>query len=319
MPTRKQSLEAQLAELNNLRADPVSPAAIAKLRQALAGKVNHLVAKAARIAAEFELEPLEADLVAAFERLIDRPWQADPGCAAKTAIVEALHRLGARQEQLFLAGLRHRQPEPVYGGQEDTAPKLRVACALGLARLRYPEVMLELADLLADPEPEARLGAVRAIGYANLEAGAPLLRFKAHLGDDKIEIIQECFSVLLKLAPAPSLSFVAAFLDAADPAVAESAALALGESRLAQAFPLLKRAWDKTLNPDLRRSLLLALALLRHKPALEFILSLLAETSAATARDIVAVLKLFQADEELWRQVEQVAGARGDLDLGQIG
>jgi hypothetical protein len=315
MPARKQTLEAQLAELNKLRADPTAVTTLETLRQALASKTNHVAAKAARIAAEFELEPLEADLAAAFERLIARPWQADQGCAAKMALAEALYRLGAHRERVFLQGIRHRQPEPVYGGQEDTAPKLRAVCALGLVRMNYPEVMIELADLLADPEPEARLGAVRAIGYANQDIGAPLLRFKARLGDEKIEVLQECFGVLLKLAPASSLPFVAAFLDAAEPAICETAALALGESRLAEALDFLKTAWDKTLTPDLRRTLLLAMTLLRRKPAIEFILSLIADGSVSMAREAVTALRLYQADEEVWRQVERLVEARGDIDL----
>lgn len=314
---RKRRLEENLAELNNLRADPTSGPAIARLRKALAGKTHHLAAEAARIAGEFEIQQLEGDLVSAFERFMVNPSKADPGCAAKTAIAEALYRIGCHQENLFLRGIRHIQLEPVYGGKEGTAAKLRVACALGLVRMDYPEVMLELADLLADAKLDARIGAVRAIAYAQQDAGLPLLRFKALVGDEDIRVLYECFGALLKLSPESSMPFVAGFLHDDDLAVCEAAAIALGESRLAQAFDALKTGWEKAPDPALRRTELLAIAMLRHEQAVDFLLSLVADASPAIASDAVAALGMYQRDEGLWRQVQQLVEARGDVDLSQ--
>ena len=83
--------------------------------------------------------------------------------------------------------------------------------------------------LLADPEIAARAGAVRALGESGQSEAMLLLRLKALLGDDE-EIMGECFAALLRLAPAPSLEFVADFLHSSSDEVAERAALALGES-----------------------------------------------------------------------------------------
>lgn len=44
----------QLAELNKLRANPTSDSAIEQLRRALASKIDHVAARAAKIAAEDE-------------------------------------------------------------------------------------------------------------------------------------------------------------------------------------------------------------------------------------------------------------------------
>jgi len=318
MARQKQHLEAQLAELNKLRVNPISEAAIEKLRQALASKTNHVTAKAAKIIGEYEIEQLEGDLVSAFERFIAKPWKADEGCAAKTAIADALYRMGCRQEKLYLQGIRHIQLEPVFGGKEDTAAKLRVVCALGLVRMNYPQVMTELADLLADPELDTRIGAVRAIKYSGQEAGIPLLRFKARVGDENAEVLHECFTVLLALSPESSLPFVAGFLDDDEMTVCEAAALALGESRLAEAFDILKASWEKRLDPNLRQTEMLAMALLRHEKAMDFLLSLVADRSPAMARDALVALSMYREDEEVWRRIERLVEARGDIDLDQV-
>lgn len=318
MTKKKRRLEAQLAELNKLRANPTSEEALERLGQALASKTNHVVAKAATLIGEYEIEQLEGELASAFERFMAQPWKADEGCAAKTAIADALYRMGCRQEKLYRQGIRHIQLEPVYGGKEDTAARLRVVCGLGLVRMHYSEVMSELADLLADPELDTRIGAVRAIKYSGQEAGVPLLRFKAHVGDENPEVIHECFTTLLALSPEASLPFVAGFLDDDEVTICESAALALGESRLAEAFDILKASWEKRFHPELRQTELLAIALLRNEKAIDFLLSLVADGSAARAGDALVVLSMYQEDEEVWRRVERLVDKRGDIDLSQV-
>jgi HEAT repeat protein len=315
--TKRRRLEERLAELNALRADPTSGPAMARLRQALASKTHHLAAKAARMAGEFEIGQLGDDLVSAFERFMVNPSKSDEGCVAKTAIAEALYRIGYDQESLFLRGIRHIQLEPAYGGKEDTAARLRVTCALGLVRTNTPEVMIELAHLLADAELDARIGAVRAIAYAQQDAGVPLLRFKALIGDEDTRVMYECFGALLQLAPESSLPFVAGFLDDDDVAVCEAAAIALGESRLDKAFDVLKIGWEKTLHPALRRTGLLAIAMLRHERAIDFLLSVVADASPASASDAIVALEMYRRDEQLWQRVQQLVEARGDIALNR--
>lgn len=316
---KRRTLADKLAQLDVLRADPTSEPALKALRGALAGKNNQLVAKAAQIAGQFELDALELDLVHAFERFVADPLRTDKGCVAKAAVAEALYRTGARQEavitDVFLRGIRHVQLEPGYGGREDTAAKLRGVCAMGLVQARYAEVMVELAHLLADRVLDARIAAVRAIAYARQEAGEPLLRFKVLVGDDDHRVLYECFGALLKLAPESSLPFVAEFLWDERAPVAESAALALGESRLVEAFEFLREAWEKTLDPVLRRAELLSIAMLRHEQAIEFLLSLVADGAPSGGRDALAALEMYRHDEELWQRVRRLVDERGDVEL----
>ncbi len=136
---KSRRLEDRLVELNNLRNDPVSELALSELHNALLDKDNFIVTRAAEMAGEFYLETLEAELVRAFDRFMVNPTKTDPGCSAKTAIAETLYRLETYQEDLFLKGISHVQMEPVWGGQVDTAAKLRGTCALGLVRMNYSQ------------------------------------------------------------------------------------------------------------------------------------------------------------------------------------
>jgi HEAT repeat protein len=312
---RSHRLEDLLAELHELRAAPATGAAIAKLKQALGNKMSHAVAKAAEIAGEAELAVLVPELAAAFDRLLINPVKADPGCAAKAAIADALYRLDYDDEALFLRGIRHVQLEPVYGGKADTAGPLRSACALGLVRMSYPQVMSELADLLADPEPPVRLAAVRAIAYSENDQGAPLLRLKVLTGDDEPQVIAESLQTLLKLAPNASLPFVSRLLDASADETREAAALALGGSRRPEAFEVLREWWQRMVSPELRRTALLAIAMLRRDQPLEFLLSLVADGNGMDARDAVAALGLYRHDDTLRERVAAIIKSRTDVDL----
>ena len=199
----KRSLEDTLADLHQLRADPLSATSIATLRHVLGGKTSHAVAKAAQIAGEFEIAALTADLAAAFDRLMVNPAKSDPGCRAKAEIADALYRIGSDDAAVFLRGIRHVQMEPVWGGRVDTATALRGACALGLVRMNYPDALSELADLLADPETPARVAAARAVAYSENDNGVPLLRLKVLVGDPESEVVSECLVGLLKLVRIP--------------------------------------------------------------------------------------------------------------------
>ncbi|HEY3418806.1 MAG TPA: hypothetical protein VGM23_18180, partial [Armatimonadota bacterium] len=79
------------------------------------------------------------------------------------------------------------------------------------------------------------------------------------------------------LEPDRSLPFVAGFLRSADHRYAEQAALAIGDSRLDAAFPILQATWEENTDLNLRKSLLLALALTRREEAFQYLLTLLHE------------------------------------------
>ncbi len=307
---KKNALEDQLSALHALRTAPITEDVLAQLRQALTSHNSHVVAAAAEIAGEAELADLEPDLVEAFAALMRNPAKTDPGCRAKTALANALRACECPAEAVFLQGVRHVQMEPVWGGQVDTAAPLRGACALGLVGMRSRHALLELAHLLADPESDARIAAARALTYSGDPASVPLLRFKVLTGDDHAAVLYECFLALLKLDMDTSLSFVAEYLKSPDLAIAESAALALGESRHESAFAVLRDAWEDTFDAERRRTLLLALATLRVEPALAYLLDIVRCEARVHADAALEALRMFQRDETVWRRVEKALAER---------
>ena len=72
-PKTEDCLEA----LSRLRENPTAPAARAEIAQYLAHKSNAVVAKAAKLAGDFELQDLRPHLVEAFHRFMKDPAASD--------------------------------------------------------------------------------------------------------------------------------------------------------------------------------------------------------------------------------------------------
>jgi HEAT repeat protein len=281
----------------------------------LSHRSNHVVEKAARLVGDLKLSQFETELLSAFDRFMDNPVQSDPGCIGKNAITQSLNDLDSLEGRPFLEGVRHIQLEPVYGGKEDSAAQLRALCAFGLVRLNHPDALIECAQLLADHEPIARLGAVNAIGYRILPGAEPLLRHKALTGDPDPKVIYECLRVLLGIAPQKSLSFVGDFLDDENQIVGEAAALVLGESKLEGAFDLL-RAWTEQQIESSRRKIgLTAIGLLRSERSFDYLIGLIAEGTNSEAVSAHSALKIYKGDIQRWELVQQTLDMRGNEEF----
>jgi HEAT repeat protein len=300
-----------------LALERVRDAGPALLRPALAAALEReaapAAAKAARLAAEREQGQLLPNLVRAFGRFMVRPAKSDPGCAAKTAIVEALNRLGHDDTDVYLRGIRHVQLEPVFGGKVDTAVDLRGASAFGLVALGHHGVLYELADLLADPEPPARISAARALASLGSDDAVPLLRLRTLIGDAEPRVVAECLLAILRLQPSSGLTLAARLLD--DPLRAEAAAAALGESRLREALAPLREWVGRTLAPDLRRAGLLALGQLRREEADDYLVQFLEESRGPAALDALEALALGRSSAALAERVAAAVRQRRDPRL----
>ncbi|MSQ58527.1 MAG: hypothetical protein EXR36_02475 [Betaproteobacteria bacterium] len=175
------SLDKKLEALSALRALPVTEAAHAQVRKALRDPSNYVCAKAATLAGELELRALIPDLLEVLDHHLAGGSGTDTQCWAKNAIIETLSRLGHNDATVFLPGMAHFQPEPVWGGSEDTAAALRGSCALALAQTSIDDqhALTRLVDFLGDPEKPVRTEAVRAIALFTSEPVPLLLRLKA--------------------------------------------------------------------------------------------------------------------------------------------
>jgi HEAT repeat protein len=303
------SLEEQLDRLSELRGQPPSPEGRAEVAKHLNSKMNLAAAKAARIAGEWQAAELTPELVAAFDRFMVKPETTDKRCAAKIEILKALCKLEHPSPSVFRRGMQHIQMEPTWGGSVDTAAEVRALGTMGLAQTDYPDALEEIVPLLLDPERDARIGAVRAMAASGLAGGVLLLRLKALSGDEP-EVLGECFAALLRAEPAKSLEFVAKFLDHREEAVAEAAALALGDSRLESAFAVLRDAFDRSHARPIRRTLLLAIALLRRESAIDYLLDLVRNGESQASADAVAALAMYEQDPSLQERLDRARKAR---------
>jgi hypothetical protein len=309
MPARR--VEEQLEALSRLR-ETAPEEAIPLLRKALADRVNVVVAKAAKIAAERQFGVLEPDLLRAFSKSFDDPVKRDPQCWGKNAIAAALKDLGHAESAPFLRGLHHKQMEPVWGGEADTAENLRGTCLLALvacADLERGEAMRAFVSALTEKAHTIRVEAARALGQMAGDEGALVLRLKALVGDKIPQVTGQVFDSLLAIEGERALPFVAEFLPSGGEE-GEEAALALGSSHLPGTFDLLREAWKAARNPDFRAVLLRAIGISRLEPALAWLLDVMRNGRKADAVAAIEALALHRGSEEIRCQVEEAIRER---------
>ena len=311
MSTKRLKTEVKIEALRQCIEHGPKDQAQACLKKALQEKSNFLVAKAAEWSAEQLAYDLIGDLTAAFERFMHDALSTDKTCAAKRAIIRALYDLEYDNAAFFRKHLTYRQMEPVWGGSVDTAVDLRCTCALGLVASSDPRAVLSIVELLHDAEYQARLGAIKAIELIQPFHAEIVLRHKILHGDDEPEVIAQCFSSLVKAAAEESQDFISRFLTCDDDMLRESAALALGESRLDEALDILIAASDNLFNLDpLVPSFYRAIALQRKDKAYDYLLDIIANSSADQAGYAIAALALYNYNQELKEKIVTITKKR---------
>lgn len=310
---RASAFDDKLARIRALAADP--PATIVTdLRRFLEDPNGFLVGEAAKVAADLELRALEPDLAAALLRLCAAPMEADKGCHGKKALAQALIAFDASAPDAYLAGLRHIQREPAFGEPIDTASSLRGLCAHALVRMNFRDAALEIAPLLFDKEPDTRAGVADALASTGEPLCAAVLHVKALAGDKEPEVLGACYRGLLSLDARRYLPVVAEALAGGE----EIAAIALGESRLAEALPVLRQALSGAAGARLLDSVMLGIGLLRSEEANAFLVERVAKGSEAQAAAALGALALHRHDEKLMEQAREAVRQRGSKRLERV-
>ncbi len=314
----KRFAEEKLEALQDIVEHDTRASAQAALHSALKEKNNFFVAKAAGWAGEHLYYDLIPDLVNSYQRFLQNPLKSDKTCAAKIAIVRALYELNYNDVEFFREGLRYRQLEPVWGGHVDTAVDIRCSSAMGLAATNHYRVMIDLVELLYDEEYIARIGAIKAMEMVDPYQAELALRHKIFQGDQEPEVIAQCFSSLMQVAAEESLDFVAACLHDSNVSVCESAALALGESRLDDALDILiDESRNIILHNTFRRSLFRAIALQRNNRAFDYLISIIETEDDSAACDVVEVLAIYNYNKVLEEKVKKLVSNRKSQGITQ--
>jgi HEAT repeat protein len=211
--------------------------------------------------------------------------------------------------------------EPAWGRPVDAAVPLRCTCAVGLVNMRSARAIVPLVHLLAEVEPRStpgndsyvhtRVAAARALGAYGGEAAEALLRFKILQGDAEVEVMAECFTQLVSLTR--SLEPIRGYLDCEDDDLRQAAMLAVGESRVPDAFGLLREQWTRQVDSASRKVLCLAIALTRKPEAIDFLLALVSDASEAASAAAVEALAMYQSDESVRSRVRTAARERGGI------
>jgi HEAT repeat protein len=311
--SRPRPEEAKLDALNALEETTDRAVLNEAIGKALQDKHHRVVGKAALLAEEKQLPERIGDLLAAWPRFLQDPARRDPNCLAKKAIARALVALECRDVQFYLEGIRYVQLEPVWGGTADTAADVRCSCAMGLASSGYVRAIPELASLLNDPDVRAREGAARAISCGHPREAEAMLRFKVLVGDEYPEVLGECFTGLLAIAPEECMAFVAANLSHKDDAVRDFAALALGESRHPLALQHLRKRWDDVfVSAAMRAVLIRAAAVHRSDAAFDWLLSIIETGQKKDAEVGVDALSVYERNTKLAERVKAALARRRD-------
>lgn len=312
------SASSEMVPLRECEADADHPEAEQRIRLGLLSANNRVIELAARLAGEQQRRPLLAELRTAYERCLKSANRTDPGCLAKTAIIEALRQLEYDDDKFFLANIHYRQYEPSWGGETDSASRLRAICGFALIQQSHPEAMSELVDLLADPEKTARAGAARAIAHGGSSESEHLLRLKILLGDVAPEVMGECFSGLLRLGAKKNLGRVVGFLDDSSEELASEAAIALGESRLPEALAALDKQLQRTSSADFARSLLTAIGLVGSAEASECLLRAVIRGDYDRAVAAIEALAHCGDREQVKRKLTQIANQPQNARLKHV-
>jgi hypothetical protein len=163
-----------------------------------------VVAEAAKLIRTANLKGFENELLAAWEQMLVNPVKTDPGCTAKTAIVEALGQMDYDEPDFYLNAIRYRQMEPSWGGREDSAVNVRGAAAFAIARSRRLGIvarLMILVDLLVNEESRrCQVFAVQAIADTGRDEAVPILRLRFGMGPQFADVMGACMTGMLSLA-----------------------------------------------------------------------------------------------------------------------
>jgi HEAT repeats len=313
----RQAFDRKVEALESIRTVQNADVQRQQLEKALRERNNFLVARAATITADLQIDALIPDLLEAYDRFFVDPAKSDPQCLAKHALARSLHRLGHHGADAYVRGIVHVQLEPAWGGRADTAASLRGTCARALTDCFLEDLVIlrYLTDALADPESTVRIDAAIAIDQLNRPEGALLLRLRM-LTSDRPDVMGQCCTSLLSLAPDDAVNFVSRFLHEPDVDVQVEAASALAQCRQPESIAVLREFWQTELSSiDVRRAILIGLGASPLRESAEFLLMAIADEPPTLAETAITALSASRFGAEFRVRAADALAARDSAAL----
>ncbi|QOV90422.1 HEAT repeat domain-containing protein [Humisphaera borealis] len=317
MAKRASNPDAILDRLSALRQVPSSPEFLAELKKSIGHSSVVVVARGAELASRYEKKELAGDLAGAYWRFAEmNPGHDDKNYVARTGVVRSLVDLyaGGEAADVYLSAVKQGAGRPSGVMLADPAAELRATAAFGLATMAHPEALTICTDLLTDLASLVRVAAARALSASGREGAVLVMRLKLRVGDSEPEVLAECATGLMQLAPAESLDVVAGLMSHREEAARAGAALALGASRLPAALDRLRQAYDREKEPEVLKTILIAAASSRLPAAVEWLVSLV-EKDRRTAEMAIDALSPFRLDESVKSRVTAFVQQSGNPSL----
>ncbi len=221
-----------------------------------------------------------ASMAAKFLHFAEDGLKRDPGCHIRSHIAAAFGKIefyGATDA--LRSGIRTIQIEPVAGVPFDTAAHLRANCALALAQLLVPDMLIDISRLLFDRGYNA-VGANQGVAKLTIEprkAAAQALAKLADPGaivplalkltfpdDEDMEVLQECMQAVVDREEACALDLLTPYLHHHDTHLAAYATLMIARTRAPEASILIRGAIER-LHGDPLQAAVLALVSIRDE------------------------------------------------------
>ena len=316
---RKDPTKQALQKVQDLRSQGISAETLTALAELIQKEPGIVVDNAAKVAAQWQAVELAEALRDAFYRLSENGQEDDPQCWGKTAIIKALHELAWQDADVYVQGCKTVQPEPVYGGSEDSAAPVRTVSFQALVQLpavATATVITTLVDLLADASPKVRAEAARSSAHCPAELAYPLLRLKIRSGDAEPRVLGTCFDALLVVEPSnESVDLLLEYTHTNNDVLQAEALASLASSALPEAIRAVTASYQMLSDVQLQRVVLTALGGSPTEEALEVLLHTLETASEREAIWALEALEPKLHSEDMKAQVLKSIEKRQDSKL----
>ena len=287
--------------------------ALPLVKKGLAHAAGPVVERAAKAAANLNLDAIGPLLGDALGRLLDGDYR---NADAAVTVLDAMRQLRADDRDGYRRALRCTWEAPGYGGSDEVGAHVRAAACRALVESGDAGAPLLLAGLLFEQTREnaaARIAAAQGLGICGDAEAVEVLRIKlTRAVADEPDVLGECCGAIARIDAPDADVFLRAYLGTASIAVLEGAAVPIGEARRPSSWPLLRAIRERLLRADREAAAMYGLAVVREAAATGLLIERLRDGPPNVAQAAAEALGLLAGDVEVARRAGDACAARPD-------